>query len=73
MARYVAALALLGAVLADGTGDGYAAPSSGYDSPDVSYGAPGYAAPEQSYDTPDAGYGAPDTGYADYSTGTGYR
>ena len=77
MARYVAALALLGAVLADGTGHHHtdhgaaAAPSAGgYAAPAASYGAPadtGYAAPQNdyaapTYDAPATGYGEP-TGY----------
>ena len=77
MARYVAALALIGAVLADGTGHhhaehgaaapptgGYAAPADpGYAAPASSYGAPAndYAAP--AYDAPSA-YGAPQNDYA---------
>merc|ERR1711878_69761 len=48
MARYIAALALLGAVLADGTG--HSAPAASYGAP--SYEEPSYAAPA---------YGAADT------------
>merc|ERR1711953_1057062 len=48
MARYIAALALLGAVLADGTG--HSAPAASYGAP--SYEEPSYAAPS---------YGAADT------------
>merc|ERR1711876_7776 len=48
MARYIAALALLGAVLADGTG---------HSAPAASYGAPSYEEP--SYAAPAASYGAP--------------
>ena len=46
MARYVAAIAFLGAVLADGgqhaapSASGYAAPASSYDAPAASYAAP---------------------------------
>ena len=71
MVRYVAALALLGAVLADGTGHHHtdhgaaAAPSAGgYAAPAASYGAPadtGYAAPQNAYAAPT--YDAPSTGY----------
>ena len=71
MARYIAALALLGAVLADGTGHHHtdhgaaAAPSAGgYAAPAASYGAPadtGYAAPQAAYGAPT--YDAPSTGY----------
>jgi len=71
MVRYVAALALLGAVLADGTGHHHtdhgaaAAPSAGgYAAPAASYGAPadtGYAAPQNAYAAPS--YDAPSTGY----------
>ena len=79
MARYVAALALLGAVLADGTGHHHtdhgaaAAPSAGgYAAPAASYGAPadtGYAAPQNdyaapTYDAPSAGYAPPAGDYA---------
>ena len=79
MARYVAALALLGAVLADGTGHHHtdhgaaAAPSAGgYAAPAASYGAPadtGYAAPQNdyaapTYDAPSAGYAQPAGDYA---------
>merc|ERR1711879_827030 len=59
MARYIAALALLGAVLADGTG--HSAPAASYGAP--SYEEPSYAAPSaagyESYDAPS--YGAADT------------
>merc|ERR1711878_147469 len=55
MARYIAALALLGAVLADGTG--HSAPAASYGAP--SYEEPSYAAPAASYGAPS--YGAPDT------------
>merc|ERR1711950_26340 len=54
MARYIAALALLGAVLADGTG---------HSAPAASYGAPSYEEP--SYAAPAASYGAPSYGAAD--------
>merc|ERR1712024_320801 len=66
MARYIAALALLGAVLADGTGHSapaasYGAPS--YDTPSYDATATGYAEPSaagyESYDAPS--YGAADT------------
>merc|ERR1712083_129915 len=56
MARYIAALALLGAVLADGTG---------HSAPAASYGAPSYDAP--SYDAPATGYAEPSAaGYESY-------
>merc|ERR1711941_184410 len=59
MARYITALALLGAVLADGTG--HSAPAASYGAP--SYEEPSYAAPSaagyESYDAPS--YGAADT------------
>merc|ERR1711878_257384 len=60
MARYIAALALLGAVLADGTG--HSAPAASYGAP--SYEEPSYAAPAASYGAPSydtPSYGAPDT------------
>lgn len=54
MARYIAALAFIGAVIADGgnhVDSGYAAPQSAYASPQNDYAAPNndYAAPQQSY------------------------
>merc|ERR1712217_523909 len=56
MARYIAALALLGAVLADGTG---------HSAPAASYGAPSYEEP--SYDAPATGYAEPSAaGYESY-------
>merc|ERR1711990_1390726 len=56
MARYIAALALLGAVLADGTG---------HSAPAASYGAPSYDTP--SYDAPATGYAEPSAaGYESY-------
>merc|ERR1712083_99696 len=56
MARYIAALALLGAVLADGTG---------HSAPAASYGAPSYDTP--SYDAPATGYSVPSAaGYESY-------
>merc|ERR1711953_1050373 len=56
MARYIAALALLGAVLADGTG---------HSAPAASHGAPSYEAP--SYDAPATGYAEPSAaGYESY-------
>merc|ERR1719220_2267332 len=61
MARYIAALALLGAVLADGTGHSAPAPSYGapsYDAPATGYPEPS-AAGYESYDAPS--YGAADT------------
>merc|ERR1719220_2441621 len=61
MARYIAALALLGAVLADGTGHSAPAPSYGapsYDAPATGYAEPS-AAGYESYDAPS--YGAADT------------
>merc|ERR1711878_114745 len=65
MARYIAALALLGAVLADGTG--HSAPASSYGAP--SYEAPSYAAPATGYAEPSAAgyesYDAPSYGAAD--------
>merc|ERR1711879_487679 len=71
MARYIAALALLGAVLADGTGHHHtdhgaaAAPSAP--------SAGGYAAPAASYETPVASYGAPSYDTASYDApATGY-
>merc|ERR1712045_175351 len=61
MARYIAALALLGAVLADGTG--HSAPAPSYDTPSYDAPATGYAEPSaagyESYDAPS--YGAADT------------
>merc|ERR1712073_143118 len=61
MARYIAALALLGAVLADGTG--HSAPAASYGAP--SYEEPSYAAP--SYDAPATGYAEPSAaGYESY-------
>merc|ERR1712045_843897 len=61
MARYIAALALLGAVLADGTG--HSAPAASYGAP--SYEDPSYAAP--SYDAPATGYAEPSAaGYESY-------
>merc|ERR1711878_125301 len=74
MARYIAALALLGAVLADGTGHSapaasYGAPSyeePSYAAPAASYGAPSYDTP--SYDAPATGYAAPSAaGYESYA------
>merc|ERR1712141_769670 len=56
MARYIAALALLGAVLADGTG--HSAPASSYGAPATGYAEPS-AAGYESYDAPS--YGAADT------------
>ena len=78
MARYVAALALIGAVLADGTGHhhadhgaaaapsagGYAAPAdTGYAAPASSYGAPQNDYAAPAYDAPSS-YGAPQNDYA---------
>lgn len=78
MVRYVAALALLGAVLADGTGHhhadhgaaaapsagGYAAPAdTGYAAPASSYGAPQNDYAAPTYDAPSS-YGAPQSDYA---------
>merc|ERR1711876_152006 len=61
MARYIAALALLGAVLADGTG--HSAPAASYGAPSYEAPATGYAEPSaagyESYDAPS--YGAADT------------
>merc|ERR1711963_807439 len=76
MARYIAALALIGAVLADGgshashgaaadTGS-YAAPQSSYGSPQQDYAAPQYAAP--AYEQPQETYGAPAVGYESYQS-----
>merc|ERR1711878_34955 len=56
MARYIAALALLGAVLADGTG--HSAPAASYGAPATGYAEPS-AAGYESYDAPS--YGAADT------------
>ena len=82
MARYIAALALIGAVLADGGSHAshgavadpgtYAAPSSGYGSPQQDYAAPAndYAAPAYSapaYEQPQESYGAP-VAYETYDT-----
>merc|ERR1712045_1066491 len=64
MARYIAALALLGAVLADGTG--HSAPAASYGAP--SYEEPSYAAPAASYGAPSYDtpcYDAPSYGAAD--------
>merc|ERR1712062_14063 len=64
MARYIAALALLGAVLADGTG--HSAPAASYGAP--SYEEPSYAAPAASYGAPSydtPSYDAPSYGAAD--------
>merc|ERR1711878_133368 len=65
MARYIAALALLGAVLADGTG--HRAPAASYGAP--SYEEPSYAAPATGYAEPSAAgyesYDAPSYGAAD--------
>merc|ERR1719444_33354 len=74
MARYFAALALLGAVLADG-GSHHApsAPASSYGPPSTGYEQPSYAAPEASYapaSYEEPSY-APATGYAE-PTATGY-
>ena len=80
MARYFAALALLGAVLADG-GSHHAAsaPAASYGAPTGGYEQPSYEAPaasyapasyeQPSYDAPATGYGEPSaTGYdASYS------
>ena len=78
MARYVAALALIGAVLADGTGHhhadhgaaaapsagGYAAPAdTGYAAPAASYAAPQNDYAAPAYDAPSS-YGAPQSDYA---------
>merc|ERR1712186_254050 len=61
MARYIAALALLGAVLADGTG--HSAPAASYGAPP--YEEPSYASP--SYDAPATGYAEPSAaGYESY-------
>merc|ERR1711879_271560 len=71
MARYITALALLGAVLADGTG--HSAPASSYGAP--SYEEPSYAAPAASYGAPSydtPSYDAPATGYAEPSA-AGYE
>merc|ERR1712062_692115 len=71
MARYIAALALLGAVLADGTG--HSAPAASYGAP--SYEEPSYAAPAASYGAPSydtPSYDAPATGYAEPSA-AGYE
>merc|ERR1711936_278082 len=71
MARYIAALALLGAVLADGTG--HSAPASSYGAP--SYEEPSYATPAASYGAPSydtPSYDAPATGYAEPSA-AGYE
>merc|ERR1711953_570268 len=63
MARYIAALALLGAVLADGTD--HSAPAASYAAPAASYGAPSYDTP--SYDAPATGYAEPSAaGYESY-------
>ena len=76
MARYFAALALLGAVLADG-GSHHAAPSapaSSYGAPSTGYEQPSYAAPEASYapaSYEQPSYDAPATGYGEPSA-TGY-
>ena len=75
MARYFAALALLGAVLADGGSHhapsapaaGYGAPSGGYEQP--SYEAPAASYAPASYEQPS--YDAPATGYAEPSA-SGY-
>jgi hypothetical protein len=81
MAKYIAALALIGAVLADGGSHAshgavadpgaYAAPSSGYGSPQQDYAAPAndYAAPAYSaptYEQPQETYGAPAVAYESY-------
>ena len=78
MARYFAALALLGAVLADG-GSHHAAhsapsapsaPASSYGAPSTGYEQPSYAAPEASYapaSYEQPSYDAPATGYAEPS------
>merc|ERR1712024_185480 len=71
MARYIAALALLGAVLADGTG--HSAPAASYGAP--SYEEPSYAAPAASYGAPSydtPSYDAPATGYTEPSA-AGYE
>jgi hypothetical protein len=69
MNGYVAALAFIGAAMADGvghssSGSGYAAPASSYASPSndyaapqASYGAPSYEQPAQTYEEPSASYG----------------
>ena len=75
MARYFAALALLGAVLADGGSHhaasapaaSYGAPTGGYEQP--SYEAPAASYAPASYEQPS--YDAPATGYAEPSA-TGY-
>ena len=80
MARYFAALALLGAVLADGGSHHTAsAPTASYGAPTGGYEQPSYEAPaasyapasyeQPSYDAPATGYGEPSaTGYdASYS------
>jgi len=63
MAKYFAALALLGAVLADG-GSHPSAPAAGYGAPTGGYEQPSYDAPAASYEQPtyDASYVEP-TGY----------
>ena len=81
MAKYVAALALIGAVLADGgshashgavaDAGAYAPPSTGYGSPQQDYAAPAndYAAPAYSaptYEQPQETYGAPAVAYESY-------
>merc|ERR1712227_83087 len=83
MARYIAALALIGAVLADGgshASHGAAADTGSYAAPQSSYGSPqqDYAAPQQSYDAPQYAapayeqpqetYGAPAVGYESYQS-----
>merc|ERR1712111_132550 len=83
MARYIAALALIGAVLADGgshASHGAAADTGSYAAPQSSYGSPqqDYAAPQQSHDAPQYAapayeqpqetYGAPAVGYESYQS-----
>merc|ERR1712111_136144 len=83
MARYIAALALIGAVLADGgshASHGAAADTGSYAAPQSSYGSPqqDYAAPQQSYDAPQYAapayeqpqetYGAPAVAYESYQS-----